>query len=382
MTHTKKCIQHLENVRWAGEPWCPHCDSARITPRKKKRFYYHCNGCNKDFSVLVGTIFEASHMPLPKWFQLIATMLNHKKGISAKTLERQLGVRYKAAWMNAMKVRCAMVDQQDLLEGIVELDEAYLMGAPRHRNIKNSTAMYSKLMTKRGAGTKKIPIVGIVQRGGGVKLEVKNQLSSKAMLGLLRKYVSIKDDTIAMTDESKLYKGFSKVIKHLTVNHSKKEYARKEGELSIHTNTIEGVWQAIKGSIRGQYHVLSRKYLPFYLAEFAYKYNRRLISGKEEFFNETLDNAVTDESCVVNYKPKRKPDDIVYGEKDGETVAEENAVARINAERNRKTRAKKKAKIIASLTGKQKRLLKTNTMSTKKLNEIKKQVKSKYKRKK
>lgn len=373
----EKCIQHLENVRWYGVPICPHCDSERMTPRKKRKFFYHCNACNKDSTVLFGTIFEGSKLPLPKWFQLISLMLNAKKGISSKQLQRTLGVTYKTAWYSAMRVRCAMVDEHELLEGIIEVDEAYIGGKPRHRNTGFQTATYSKLTTKRGSGTKNIPVVGMVERGGKVRLEIKNQLSSKAMIALLKKYVNVSDDTTMMTDESRLYKAFDKVVKHLSVNHSKKEYVRG----NAHTNTIEGVWQAIKGSIRGQYQVLSRKYLPFYLAEFAYKYNRRQDSGTEGVFDETLDKAVDDDKCLVSYKPKGKPDEIVYGKEDGKIVAEESRLAILNADRNRRNRAKKISKVVGVLTSKQKRLLKSNTMSTKKLNEIKKKAWKRRKKK-
>lgn len=90
-----RCYKHLEKVRWGNKPICPHCQSDSITPRLARKHYYHCNGCNTDFTVLFGTIFEDSKLPLPKWFLLIAMMLNARKGISSKQLERQLGVTWK-----------------------------------------------------------------------------------------------------------------------------------------------------------------------------------------------------------------------------------------------------------------------------------------------
>lgn len=118
----RRCIKHLEKVRWNGKPQCPHCQSNSITRRKARRFFYHCNQCNRDFTVLYGTIFQASKLPLPKWFMLISLMLNARKGISAKELHRHLRVTYKTSWFAAMRVRCAMVDDADMLEGIVEMD--------------------------------------------------------------------------------------------------------------------------------------------------------------------------------------------------------------------------------------------------------------------
>src|SRR5574337_775963 len=135
-----KCVRYLEKVRWDNEPICPHCDAENVTPRKKvvdRMRKYHCNTCNRDFTVLTGTIFEASKMPLPKWFMLITLMLNAPKGISSMQLSRDLALTYKTAWYSAMRVRCAMIDDEvDLLEGIVEMDESYLGGKPRKRNRK------------------------------------------------------------------------------------------------------------------------------------------------------------------------------------------------------------------------------------------------------
>ncbi len=325
-TH-QKCVSHLEKVRWNGNPICPHCESSSTTPRALKKKsnrgrkrkhpevarktpLHHCNGCNKDFTVLMGTIFEGSKMPLHKWFMLISLMLNARKGISSKQISRDLDITYKSAWYSAMRVRCAMLDQADMLEGIIEMDEAYIGGKPRHRNTGNNEneAVLSTLSTKRGRGTEKVTVVGMVEREGKKRVvtRIPNDLSSKTLLGMLKRYVKM-DSAIVMTDDYSGYKPFDNVIQHLSVNHSKKEYTNG----IIHTNTIEGFWSIIKNGIRGQYHVLSKKYLPFYLAEFSYKYNRRSNKGKDTF-NETIGNAVNEEKCEVNYKPKAYPKFLAY----------------------------------------------------------------------
>lgn len=347
-THLK-CVKHLEQVRWSNTPICPHCESSSITLRNRRKKSktsrkrtksvvlgktpkYHCNSCNKDFTVMFGTVFEGSKMPLEKWFALIALMLNARKGISAMQIHRDLGITYKTAWYSAMRVRCAMLDQAQMLEGIVEMDESYFGGKPRHRNTPNHVANlgYSDVKTdewvdkrkfNKGRGaTNKVKVVGIVERGekGRVALQIQDSLSGADLLKMLKKYVVVKDNkTTVMTDDFKSYKAFDKIIQHYTVNHSKKEYVKhiKGIKDSIHTNTIEGVWSIIKNGIRGQYHVLSKKYLPFYLAEAAYKYNRRDVQGKAEAFNETIDNAVNDEKCEVNYKPKAYPRFLAYRNK-------------------------------------------------------------------
>lgn len=310
-----KCIAHLEKVRWKDEPICPKCESSRVY-RRKKGINWHCSSCNKDFSVLKGTIFEGTRLKLPKWFQIIAIMLDAKKGISAKQLSRNVGLTYKTAWFSAMRVRCAMLDWGEMLEGIVEMDETYIGGKPRKRNQKGETkenvAFLSNVYDredkriKRGRGTKKVPVAGIAERKGRVIAKVMKNVSSKSLLTLLKQTVKVKDTTL-MTDDFKSYKAFDKEIERLVVKHSAKEYARG----AIHTNTIEGFWSIVKNGIKGQYHVLSKKYLPFYLAEFCYRYNRRQ-DTQAEAFNETINNTVVNDKCLVKYKPKSDVECIVY----------------------------------------------------------------------
>ena len=315
----EKCITQLELVRWGGKPCCVFCESPKLIKRKNS-IKWHCNNCNKDFTVLHDTVFESSKMPLPKWFQLIFLMLNAKKGISAMQIHRDIGVTYKTAWYSAMRIRCAMLDWGEMLEGIVEMDETYVGGKPRKRNgvripdgdnVANLSNVYDRSDTriKRGRGTKKVPVVGIVERKGRVVAKVMDNLTSKELISMLKKTVATKD-SILITDDFRAYKKMDELIERYVVNHSAKEYARG----NTHTNTIEGFWSIIKNGIKGQYHVISKKYLPFYLAEYCYRYNRRQLSSDESFF-ETIDNAVVNNKCFTDYKPKNDVKRIVYPRK-------------------------------------------------------------------
>jgi len=313
------------DLRQSGKNWrtnaCPVTQHQRwhrpVTVDWQKNLW-HCNDCNKDSSVLYGTIFEESRLPLPKWFQLIFIMLNARKGISAMQIHRDIGVTYKTAWYSAMRVRCAMLDWGEKLEGIVEMDEAYIGGKPRKRNNGKSgdnTADLSNVFTKddkrikRGRGTKKVPIVGIVERKGSVIAKVMGRLTSKELLDMLKKTVRIEDSSL-MTDDYPAYKKMDEIIERFVINHSAKEYARG----AVHTNTIEGFWSIIKNGIKGQYHVISKKYLPFYLAEYCYRYNRRQLDT-EDAFDETIENTVVSEPEFSDYKPTGDVKNIVYGEK-------------------------------------------------------------------
>ena len=124
--HTQEdCINYLESLRWEkGKVVCPYCGGMNNV-KLKKELRHHCNvvGCKRTFSVMVGTIFEDSRLHLPKFFALIGLMLHARGGISSMQLSRNLGISYKASWYGAMRVRCAMVETNDNLHGVVETDE-------------------------------------------------------------------------------------------------------------------------------------------------------------------------------------------------------------------------------------------------------------------
>lgn len=258
------CLDHLETVRWKGAPTCPYCKSSNITPMAKER-RHHCNACNTTFSVTVGTIFHHTHTPLQKWFLAISLILNAKKGLSARQLARDIGVNKNTGWRIAMKIRDAMFEsgQRELLSSVVEVDETYIGGKPRKGNHGGHN--------KRGRGTKKTPVVGMVERGGKVKAEIvkKGSLKAKCLSALVRKNVDIRNATL-ITDDYKGYLGIKKFMPHKTINH---QIWYVDGD--IHTNTIESFWVILKRGIVGQFHKVSLRYLPKYMDEFCYRYNNR-----------------------------------------------------------------------------------------------------------
>ena len=152
----KDCLSYLEKIRWNNKPSCPYCKSINSTPLFKEN-RHHCNNCNTSYKVIVGTIFHHTHLPLQKWFLAITIILNAKKGISSRQLARDLQVNKDTAWRISMKIRDAMIqrEQRELLTGIVEADETYIGGKPREGNGSNGN-------NKRGRGTKKTPVVGLV----------------------------------------------------------------------------------------------------------------------------------------------------------------------------------------------------------------------------
>jgi len=155
------CLDYLEKARWQGKPRCPYCGSDHCTPMPKEK-RYHCNSCFTSFSVTVRTIFHKTKLDLQRWFLAVSIILNAKKGISARKLAGDLDVNKNTAWYMAIRIRRAMLEQRKLLQGIVEMDETFIGRNP----IKEDNGDEKP---KRWRGTKKIPVVGMIERGREVK---------------------------------------------------------------------------------------------------------------------------------------------------------------------------------------------------------------------
>lgn len=266
----EQAIEHLETARWHGRPICPYCLSEKVGrhasgDRSNQR--WQCRECGRAFAVTVGTIFHGTHIPLRNWFMILALMLNAKKSASAYQVARDLGMRRPTVWSLMHRIRTAMAsdaDQAALLHGIVEADETYVGGKPRKGNKRDDDKP-----GKRGRGTKKVAVVGAVERHGRVSARVAEDLSAKGLSKFIARFV----DTAAsllITDEWPGYNQIAATMRSARINH-KVQYV--DGQ--THTNTIEGFWALVKRAWYGQHHHYSRKYMPLYIAESVYKYNQR-----------------------------------------------------------------------------------------------------------
>src|SRR6476659_9965925 len=147
-----KALEHLEADRWPdGEPVCPFCESTGITRMggKTQAGMFLCNVCRQKFTVRTGTVMERSHVPLHKWLLATHLMAASKKGMSAKQIERMLGVTYKTAWFLMHRIREAMQDDGTPLGGpgkVVESDEAFVGGSAKKR-LGGKVAPSKKVMT-------------------------------------------------------------------------------------------------------------------------------------------------------------------------------------------------------------------------------------------
>ena len=268
----EQAVDHLEKVRWKGRPVCPYCEGEKISrhasgDRKGQR--WQCQDCSRAFAVTVGTIFHGTHIPLKSWFLVLALMLNAKKSASSCQIARDLGMRQPTVWTMMHRARIAMLgdaDQSELLHGIVEADETYVGGKPRKGNKRGGDKP-----NKRGRGTTKAAVLGLIERGGRVfaRPAKKGELSNKGLAKFISQFVDT-EASLLITDEYSGYQLIGRKMRHATINHSV-SYA----DGPIHTNNIEGFWALVKRAWYGSHHNYSRKYMPLYIAEACYKFNVR-----------------------------------------------------------------------------------------------------------
>ncbi len=275
------CISHLEGLRWGDAPHCPHCGGVRVARKKEscRIGRWNCHDCRNSFNVLQGTVFQQTKIPLQKWFLGIALMVNAKKSLSSCQLARDIDVTQPSCWYMQQRIRAAMASEdRHFLKDIVEVDETYIGGKPR-RNKRDDNDP-----PKRGRGTKKTPVIGAVQRGGRVVARVANDLTGKGILRFIQDTVDMKE-TILVTDEYKAYNAVDAIMARLSVNHSERYV---DGD--VHTNTIEGFWSHLKRAWFGQHHHYAKGYVPLYVAEACWKYNRR---KRKDGFDAFLASAIT-----------------------------------------------------------------------------------------
>lgn len=248
------CLDEMFKKRYGDIVKCPKCDKKTTFYRVKSRKVYACQFCGHQLSPLAGTIFHKSPTALKLWFFAIFLFSASKNGVSAKELQRQLGVTYKTAWRMAYQIRKLMEPDDFKLDGTVEVDETYIGG-----------------YRKGGHGGKgKTPVIGLVQRGGSVKTQKISERQTHLVLKAVTDNVKIGSQL--MTDQFGVYAKTKRMgYNHDAVNHWKKEFARG----AVHTNTIEGFWSQLKRSLKGTYHSVSVKHLQSYVDEFAWRYNQR-----------------------------------------------------------------------------------------------------------
>jgi transposase-like protein len=267
------CLDMLWRERFAPDGHhaeCSKCGRERKFHRIASRPAYSCDTCGHSIYPLAGTIFHKSSTSLHLWFYAIYIMASTRCGVSAKHLERELGVTYKTAWRMFNLIRNKlMTEDKRPLTGYVEVDETSVDGRPRQKySMRTDPDARSKAMQLRERS--RATVFAAVERGGRVKATV---VPSRRGTHLHRQVVEWVDpESTIYTDEWPAYNQLAgSFAGHSRVRHSTGEYVIGD----VHTNTIEGFFGNLKTGIRGNYKKVSHKWLQGYLNEFTWRYNHR-----------------------------------------------------------------------------------------------------------
>ena len=304
-----KCKAAIAQQRWGDDnAVCPYCGSTHTHLCSDGR--YICKGCQRKFSVTVGTIFENTKVSLRRWFLAMYKVASTKKGVSSHQLARDLEVTQKTAWFMLHKIRglFGITDEVEL-DGEVEMDEMYLGG--RETNKHES----KKVAGTQGRSIKtKTPIFGMIERDGKIVAMKVEDTKGATLMPIVSQFV--KEGAVTYTDEHAGYVGLKANYNHMIVNHGKREFVRCK---DIHTNSIEGFWGHFKRVIFSTYHCVSKDYVQRYIDEQMYRWNTREEKSSYRFhdmFNKAVKhfdyNSVLSLSSVVDIEYRTFHNKVYY----------------------------------------------------------------------
>ena len=242
------CMDFLWRNRYAPDgshAACPKCDRERKFHRVASRPSYSCDSCGHHIHPTAGTIFHKSSTSLHLWFFAMYMMTSTRCGVSAKQLERELGVTYKTAWRMFNKIRNQlMADEGGMLSGDVEVDEASVDGKPRKpqgQSPRGGTEPGRRSEAAKLRERSRATVFAAVERGGRIKATV---LPSRHGPQLKQQVIEwVEPTSIVITDDWPAYHGLERhYISHSRINHSAGMYV----EGSTHTNTVEGFFGHLK----------------------------------------------------------------------------------------------------------------------------------------
>lgn len=285
----------LEELRWGRDnenQVCPHCQCQGVhiyirplngTDRKTRtgsnsqRRVWKCRACRKQFSVLTGTIFHGSKIPVRTWIFVIFEMCSNKNGIAAREIERRYDLTAKSAWYMLHRLREAMKRDPlaGMLSGVIVADEAFIGGKPKNKHQQGKRRAPVGKSSQKAQRDLKTAVFSLIDtETGEVRSRVVPDVTGPTLKAVLAENVDIPASTL-YTDAASQYRVLGQEFAaHESVDHYKKEYVRG----AVTTNHAEGYFSQLKRSIDGTHHHVSRTHLDRYLAEFDFRYSTRELS--------------------------------------------------------------------------------------------------------
>lgn len=268
------CREYLASLRWAEGFVCPHCEGR--TSWRTKRGLWMCGACRVQTSVMAGTIFQDSHLPLTLWFRAMWHVTSQKNGASALGLQRVLGLgSYKTAWALLHKLRRAMVrPDRDRLRGHVEVDEAYWGGEEEG-------------VVGRQTETKALLAVAAEESGAGIG-RIRMRHITTADRDQLHGFIhdSIEPGSTVHTDGLNAYLGLTGYL------HDRQVQRRQPAGTHL-LPRVHRVISLLKRWLLGTHQgAIGHDYLEYYLDEFTFRFNRRAAKSRGKLFYRLAQQAV------------------------------------------------------------------------------------------
>jgi transposase-like protein len=264
------CLAFMVKVRWPdGVVTCPTCERDDVVFLKNQR-KWQCKTVHhhRQFSVKVGTIFEDSPIGLDKWLVAIWMIANCKNGVSSYEVGRAIGVTQKSAWFMLHRIRLAMQARSFMKlggpDGEVEVDETFIGGLARNMHPDKRKRRITETGTKD-----KTAVMGILERGGEIRVGVVGNRRKKEMHGEINRHVAA--GSAIYTDAFMSYVGLKKQgFEHQIIDH-----AERYVDGQVHTNGLENFWSLLKRGLKGTYISVEPFHLFRYLDEQVFRYNFR-----------------------------------------------------------------------------------------------------------
>jgi transposase-like protein len=261
------CLNYMVSRRWPNGVVCPTCGRTDVSFLANQR-KWQCKSVHprRQFSVKIGTIFEDSPLGLDKWLMAVWMITNCKNGVSSYEIHRAIKVTQKTAWFMLHRIRLAMQTGsfEKKMSGEIEADETFIGGKARNMHLEAR----KRRITGTG-GKDKVTVMGILERGGTVRLKVVPDTKKETLQGEIRFHVT--PGAEVFTDQNPSYKGLLPEYFHASVNHAADEYVRGR----VHTQGIDNFWSLLKRGLNGTYVSVEPFHLFRYLDEQAFRFNYR-----------------------------------------------------------------------------------------------------------